>query len=306
MGELSPEGEDLVRTGRQADLPSDADRERVLRALEARLGLPAAGGAAAGALRGDANPVGGWLRSRWIARTGFVGLAGLAGAALFFALRGPSSPRASASSPAVTSSVSTTVTPVASTDLGIGQTTAPNDGEERTAATARAIAPRNTPPSAHAPEGQRPSASINARPSDAARTAHPQSSLSEEVALLSHAETDLHAGHFESALRSLDEHERRFPHGALEQERTAARAQALVRSADSRRRGDLWSSSHTLHPIRPTKSEHARLAKTRLAEARSRSAVRVPQTADRARSAAWTVRSTSSSVCAPLTNAASN
>jgi hypothetical protein len=51
--------------------------------------------------------------------------------------------------------------------------------------------------------------------------------LSEEVAILSRAETDLYGGRAESALKALDEHERRFGHGVLEEERTAARIQAL-------------------------------------------------------------------------------
>jgi hypothetical protein len=47
------------------------------------------------------------------------------------------------------------------------------------------------------------------------------------VAILSRAETDLHAGRFASAIRALDEHQRVFPIGALTQERVAARARAL-------------------------------------------------------------------------------
>jgi len=218
MTELSPEGEDLVRAGREADLPSDADRERVRRALEARLGLPsgAAGAGAEASIRGGADPAAGWLRSRWAARAGLVGLAGLAAMALFFALRGQGAGPRSASPSAVR-----------------------NDGADPAAASAGAFAsagepPRGEPPQANEPprgapqadepEAQHPSASIHVRPSGGARA---QSSLSEEVALLSRAETDLHAGRPESALRSLDEHERRFPHGTLEQERIAARAQAL-------------------------------------------------------------------------------
>jgi hypothetical protein len=38
MSDLSPEAEDLVRAGKRAGRPSDADRERVLDALRARLG----------------------------------------------------------------------------------------------------------------------------------------------------------------------------------------------------------------------------------------------------------------------------
>jgi hypothetical protein len=56
---------------------------------------------------------------------------------------------------------------------------------------------------------------------------HTHDGLSDEVAILSRAETDLHSGRPENALRALDEHERRFPNGVLTEERTAARIQAL-------------------------------------------------------------------------------
>jgi outer membrane protein assembly factor BamD (BamD/ComL family) len=51
--------------------------------------------------------------------------------------------------------------------------------------------------------------------------------LSQEVALLQPATGDLRAGRFSEALKSLDEHQRRFPNGILTEERRAARAQAL-------------------------------------------------------------------------------
>lgn len=62
--------------------------------------------------------------------------------------------------------------------------------------------------------------------------------LAEEVAILSRAETDLHAGRFADALRLLGEHERKFPRGTLVQERVAARVRALcalgrVKDADA-------------------------------------------------------------------------
>jgi hypothetical protein len=51
--------------------------------------------------------------------------------------------------------------------------------------------------------------------------------LSEEVAIMSRAESDLHGGRPESALKALGEHERKFGNGVLAEERTAARIQAL-------------------------------------------------------------------------------
>jgi hypothetical protein len=51
--------------------------------------------------------------------------------------------------------------------------------------------------------------------------------LAEEVTLLSSAVSDLRAGRVSVALKTLDEHRRRFPSGILTEERCAARAQAL-------------------------------------------------------------------------------
>jgi outer membrane protein assembly factor BamD (BamD/ComL family) len=55
----------------------------------------------------------------------------------------------------------------------------------------------------------------------------PSDSLPEEVRLLSKAEHQLSAGHADEALATLGEHERRFPGGALAEERLAARVQSL-------------------------------------------------------------------------------
>lgn len=62
-------------------------------------------------------------------------------------------------------------------------------------------------------------------------------SLGEEVQILSRAEMELHNGKPALALRTLDEHQRRFSSGALVQERSAARIQALCalgRTQDAR------------------------------------------------------------------------
>jgi hypothetical protein len=77
------------------------------------------------------------------------------------------------------------------------------------------------------PPAETPAPSAARRPSDR---------LAEEVAILSRAETELHAGRYSSAIRVLDEHERKFPRGTLAQERLAARIRALCglgRTADA-------------------------------------------------------------------------
>jgi hypothetical protein len=62
-------------------------------------------------------------------------------------------------------------------------------------------------------------------PGRTAKASH--DSLGEEVQILSRAERELHNGRPALALKALDEHQRRFGSGALAQERSAARIQAL-------------------------------------------------------------------------------
>lgn len=64
-------------------------------------------------------------------------------------------------------------------------------------------------------------------PEAPAPAVRPQDRLAQEVALLSRATSDLRAGRAADALSTLDEHQRKFPTGALSEERRAARAQAL-------------------------------------------------------------------------------
>jgi hypothetical protein len=85
---------------------------------------------------------------------------------------------------------------------------------------------------APAVEAQTPSAPEPARPAKPAieppaPVQRSQDRLAQEVALLSRATSDLRAGRAGTALKSLDEHQRKFPNGMLVVERRAVRAQAL-------------------------------------------------------------------------------
>jgi outer membrane protein assembly factor BamD (BamD/ComL family) len=71
------------------------------------------------------------------------------------------------------------------------------------------------------------SSGVSRRPAAHASPAGAPDSLPEEVRLLSKAEQQLSAGRADDALRTLGEHERRFPGGVLAEERLAARVQAL-------------------------------------------------------------------------------
>jgi hypothetical protein len=206
LSDLSLDGKALVLAGRQADRPSAADRVRVLAALQARLGdaallstglaqAPSGVGAAAGS---------GVSRSPFV-KWGWVGSTVLAAGALWLVPRvlphdekAVPAPSASAVSvPSVTSSqpemavVSSAAEVPASPSALVDAA-----GSSRSAETQRVV-PR-------ARDG-----------------------LAEEVALLSRAETELRAGRPAKALLALGEHQRKFPRGALAEERTAARIQAL-------------------------------------------------------------------------------
>lgn len=194
MSKLGPEAQALIAAGRGALRPTEADRQRVLEALRARI--------AAGELPGPApSPAAGSSAATWPLLSGVLaGAALLGGLAFYFA---SSAPQPAAPAPSV--AASSAAVPIAT-----------------------AIEPAPLPP----PAPELPSASNVAplRPSAENRSAPSRpatSSLAEEVALLSRAETELHAHRFGSALRLLNEYERRFPRGVLVQEDVAAKVQAL-------------------------------------------------------------------------------
>ena len=92
-------------------------------------------------------------------------------------------------------------------------------------------------PRCHEPSPARSARPLRARSAD---------SLAEEVAILSQASAELHAGRPAAALKALEEHRRKFPRGVLAQERTSARIQALC----------------ALGRTKEAQSELARLART--------------------------------------------
>lgn len=191
MSKLGPEASELVLAGRDGLRPSDEDRARVLEALRARIA------AEPGGAPGVASPGAGGLG--WPLASGLLVGAALVGA-LLWQWAVPTPPEPSRLRPALSLS---------------------------------ALASRVVPPAAPPVALPVPSASASASAAPAldgarfvpARAA--ASGLAEEVALLSRAETELHAGRFAKALRLLDDYERRFPKGALLQEDVAARVQAL-------------------------------------------------------------------------------
>ncbi|HYQ31033.1 MAG TPA: hypothetical protein VER04_27555 [Polyangiaceae bacterium] len=204
LSDLSLDGKALVKAARQADRPSAADRERVLAALQAHLGDAAV--LSSGLAQAPAGPAGAGV-SRWpFLKWGWVGSTVLAAGALWLvprisqhdqkAMPAPSA-SASASAPSVTTSEPETAAASSAPEVPAGPS----------ALVAAASSSRSV-------ETQKGSPRV-------------RDGLTEEVALLSRAETELRAGRPAKALVALAEHQRKFPRGALAEERTAARIQAL-------------------------------------------------------------------------------
>lgn len=200
MSNLSPETRALLDAARAAVRPTVADRDRIGLALRARIGdvqLPSHTQASAPVPPTPA--VTGTVG--WPAMSALVVGLVVAGGGLWYALSSDST------------------TPVAT----------PLPSSAPPVAIAPAAEPVSVRESAHEvsplPPVEGPAA-----------TRRPSDRLAEEVAILSRAETELHAGRYSSALRVLDEHERKFPRGTLAQERLAARIRALCgmgRTADA-------------------------------------------------------------------------
>jgi len=192
MSELGPRAREILRSGRDLDQPTAADRERIESALRERLG--------AALLLAESSKALPLPRPRWPFVTGGVVGVGLVGGALFFATR----------QQPVTASATRAVAP-------------------RAVATAVVAASSASPISAvelPAPEATKSMAPVSSdRPMPSARPTEDR--LAQEVALLARATSSLHAGHAADALKVLDEYQRRFPKGLLTEERRAARAQAL-------------------------------------------------------------------------------
>jgi hypothetical protein len=188
MSGLSSRAREVVHAGRALNQPTAADRRRIKNALRARLG--------AAVLPAEVIGLSLAARLHWsFAASAIVGAILLGGALLLAAQQQEPDvaiPARAGPAPAV-ASVSAVLAP----------------------------APKAEPPTVSV----RP-AIVPSEP--AVRSAPPnEDPLAQEVALLMRATGDLHAGRASDALKVLDEHQRRFPNGILNEERRAARAQAL-------------------------------------------------------------------------------
>jgi hypothetical protein len=210
MGDLTPEASALIRAGRTAFRPDATDRDRVLDSLRVKLGDAAF---LDGPGQAELGKDGGAARLSLRGAKVWGGVTALAvGTAVIVAPRLWTRLSAHVEAAAPSSSIQT-AEPEPSASIvapnGEGAIREPARGENASSA------PRST---------VRPSASST-------------TSLTEEVRLLSKAERQLSDGLAEDALKTLGEHERRFPRGALAEERMAARVEALCalsRGAEAR------------------------------------------------------------------------
>jgi hypothetical protein len=198
MTELSPRARALFEAGRRSLQPTEQDRLRNLQALSQHIeGLEPTRDPAPRA----STPASAW---GWPGSAAIVVGLALVGAGVF-QMAGPQS---KAAPPAAVSAASLASTPVpAATPT------------QRVPASSVAIASSES-----AAVDVPPTPRASARASTSAKAGD---RLAEEVTLLSDAERDLRAGQYQDALRVLNEHRRKFPQGALAQERIAARVQAL-------------------------------------------------------------------------------
>lgn len=192
MSAAGPEGRSLIEAGRKAFRPTSEDRKRIFDALQTRI---AAGSGSAGGLQAaaPAAKTAGWLG---------VSAAAVVGLGVVAALLLPASKTDTAEVAA-----SASVAPRAVPTL---EPTAPIAATEN-----------------ETPAEKVPAPSLPVVPAARASTTRRSDRLAEEVAILSRAESERHGGRFASALGVLDEHRRKFPRGALTQERMAARVRVL-------------------------------------------------------------------------------
>lgn len=194
MGSLNGDANQVVRAGRSALRATGADRERIERALAARLGPHAfpPNTAVTSSVR--------LLTLRVIAGAA-VGACVIGGA--FYA----SSTR---------------------TNEGITASVAPTSRQLENPVNPPTMA-ANPAPTAEGEQPSPPPSIVPAEPTSSSPASAPrrQDGLTQEVALLSRAVAALNAGRAGEALATLNEHQRQFPRGILGAERQAAKAQAL-------------------------------------------------------------------------------
>ena len=245
MSELSPNARALLEAASGGDEPSMADRARVRASMGARLAVGVAAGAAAATAVKSASAA---------ASVGAGGAAGMSGAAAVtgVAVAGPigvgtklllslavvsaigagtasyidSTPR-SASRAAPAEMATTTPTTARTAPVKAPAAVAKPSSVPESAIDVAPTIPTPAETALAVPTPTATHAAAAAAPATATATPAPASSVSAELTLLRDAHAALQSGNAARAVALLDEHARRFPAGALGEERDAARIFAL-------------------------------------------------------------------------------
>jgi hypothetical protein len=194
----------LVAAERLSVLPTERDRERIREALRVRLEQSAAVNEVP--LSAEAPPSPGAAGLKWPKALLFGAGATVVAVAIVLALRKPD--------PApLVESVPTALAGAVLTSAVLGGT--------------EALPPSRPQPAAALSVGMEIAG--DSRPAAMLNHAVPRGTdtLAQEIALIAQAEKDFHAGKLRAALGKIDEYRRRFPRGAMNQERRQLRVQIL-------------------------------------------------------------------------------
>jgi hypothetical protein len=222
---LSPAAQELLALERQRQDPDGLAKDRVLQRLSATLGFAAV---AAGALVSTGAVVAGGAV--------YAGMSTKV-RALEAQMRDAKASRAAPGAP--------TVIPAAQTSLPIAAAAAAPEQQ---------VHPGAAPPRASAEP--KPAKLETARPAPApAPIPSEPDALADENALLEQARTALVRGQGEAALRALDEHQRAYSNGLLQEERDALRVQVLVklgRREEAQRAATTFRERHAGSLLQPS------------------------------------------------------
>jgi hypothetical protein len=229
--ELPQELKTLFERARGDEDPKSADRLAVGRALAARLGLPAAAGAAAALSARTAAGQGSAISTVGMTASGIAGKTGVAGAAALWLVVGAA--LGTGVSMATVLTTASRPPPTVSAPIATSPPAAARETRNSPPPLppARLAFRSNTKIGQLAAEKPQPPSSKPRQPETATPENEPPrvtaSALREETRALAAVQQALRDGQPENALGLLDSQERAFPNGSLQAERAAARVLAL-------------------------------------------------------------------------------
>lgn len=233
MSEMSPEARSLIGEARALDGPTDEDRARVKRHVLAAIAGGAgvatsavAGSAAASSAAAAGTVAAGTTATSLGVKVVIALIVATAALTTTYAVTHEPEPEPAAEAPIPASPEPELIVDVPAP----ARSEARPEVEEVAAEEAVEPEPSPTARPRRAPRAVRPPTQPVQPAQPAQVPVAPPTALSEEVALLRRAQRSMNSGDPGAALRSLEEHARRFPSGHMEEEREAARVVALCRA----------------------------------------------------------------------------